>query len=128
MVTGRGRSATDIVADEWVTFPGGELEGRRPKVLCAAHRGQTRVGTGLAGARTGALCFACHRAELERERSLKAAGELDTASDARFQSQLPFEPVNHVRLDMLKAARASAVADASKGIGQYAEQEAAGPD
>ncbi len=74
------------------------------------------------GARSGALCFECHRAELERERALKAAGELDTASDARFQSQLPFEPVNQLRLDMLKSARASAAAESSKGIGQYVDK------
>ena len=28
--------------DEWVTFPGGELEGKRPKVLCAACRDQLK--------------------------------------------------------------------------------------
>jgi hypothetical protein len=121
MANGRGR-ATDVFTDEWVTFPGGELEGRRPKVLCAVHRNQSRLGTELAGARGGALCFECHRAELERERALKAAGELDTASDARFQSQLPFEPVNQVRLGMLKAARAASAAEAAKGIGQYANK------
>ena len=27
-----------LVQDEWVSFPGGELEGKRPKVLCAACR------------------------------------------------------------------------------------------
>jgi hypothetical protein len=122
MANGRGRSASDAVADEWVTFPGGELEGRWPKVLCAAHRRQSRLGTGLADARTGALCFECHRAGLDRERSLKAAGELDTASDARFQSQLPFEPVNRARLQMLKAARASAAGASANGIGQYADK------
>jgi hypothetical protein len=122
MSNGKGRLASDVVADEWVTFPGGELEGRRPKVLCTEHRGQSRLGTGVVGARSGALCFECHRAELERERALKAAGELDTASEARFQSQLPFEPLNHARLDMLKAARALAVSDASKGPGQYADK------
>lgn len=121
MSNGKGRLASDVVADEWVTLPGGELEGRRPKVLCAEHRRQSRLGTGL-GERSGALCFECHRAELERERALKAAGELDTASEARFQSQLPFEPLNYARLDMLKAARALAVSDASKGPGQYADK------
>ena len=27
-----------VITDEWVTFPGGELEGQRPKALCAACR------------------------------------------------------------------------------------------
>ena len=27
-----------LAQDEWVSFPGGELEGRRPKVLCAGCR------------------------------------------------------------------------------------------
>ena len=53
---------------------------------------------------------------------MRAAGELDTASDARFQSQLPFEPVNRARLDTLKAARIDARATASQGIGQYADK------
>jgi hypothetical protein len=53
---------------------------------------------------------------------MKAAGELDTATDARFQSQLPFEPVNHARLETLKAGRAEARATASQGIGQYADK------
>jgi hypothetical protein len=53
---------------------------------------------------------------------LKEAGELDTASEARFQTQLPFEPVNHARLDLLKAERAQARATASRGIGQYADR------
>ena len=31
------------------------------------------------------LCFQCYRAELEREKALKAAGQLETASEARFR-------------------------------------------
>lgn len=53
---------------------------------------------------------------------MKEAGELDTASDARFQTQLPFEPVNRARLGGLKAERAEARATASQGIGQYADR------
>ncbi|HMB79613.1 MAG TPA: hypothetical protein VKI43_06080 [Vicinamibacterales bacterium] len=68
------------------------------------------------------LCFDCYRADLARERALKEAGDLDTASDARFQTQLPFEPVNQTRLDTLKAERAAARASASQGIGQYADK------
>jgi hypothetical protein len=68
------------------------------------------------------LCFECYRADLNRERALRAAGELDTASDARFQAQLPFEPVNRARLGMLKAERSEARAAASRGIGQFADK------
>src|SRR5262249_38948105 len=46
------------------------------------------------------------RADLERQRAIRDAGELHTASVERFQFQLPFEPVNRPRLQMLKAARA----------------------
>src|SRR5204863_1584947 len=68
------------------------------------------------------LCFQCYRAELERERALRAAGELDTASEARFQFQLPLEPVNRARLDMLKVERATTRAAASEGLGKYGDR------
>ena len=116
---------SQVVTEEWVTFPGGELEGKRPKALC---RGLPRGAEARSGRRPGLpaaarlLCFHCYRADLARARALKAAGELDTASEARFQTQLPFEPVNHARLDMLKAERAEARAAASQGIGQYADK------
>jgi hypothetical protein len=42
---------------------------------------------------------------LDRDRTLRAAAELDTASEARFQSALPFEPVNRPRLERLRAER-----------------------
>src|SRR5581483_10149329 len=54
------------------------------------------------------LCFACYRAELDRQKAIAAAGALDTASEARFQFQLPFEPVDQPRLAMLKADRHAA--------------------
>lgn len=119
--------AKQVVADEWVTFPGGELEGQRPKVLCpgcreALKREAVTYGSSGAARRSRLLCFDCYRADLARARAFKAAGDLDTASDARFQTQLPFEPVNHARLDALKAARSDARATASQGIGQYADQ------
>ena len=118
---------SQVAADEWVTFPGGELEGRRPKALCPSCReALKREAFGkppdTLEPRSRALCFQCYRADLDRDRALKAAGDLDTASDARFQSQLPFEPVNRARLDMLKAARTEARAVASRGIGQYADK------
>ncbi|HEV3141843.1 MAG TPA: hypothetical protein VGY57_15060 [Vicinamibacterales bacterium] len=54
------------------------------------------------------LCFQCYRAELDRQRALRRAGDLDTASEARFQTQLPFEPIDRARLETLKAVRADA--------------------
>lgn len=100
--------------DEWLTFPGGELEGKRPKALCAACREQlqraARTGTRRLDTK-GTLCFQCYRAELDRDKALKAAGELDTASPERFQAGLPFEPVNKPRLERLKSDRAVARAE-----------------
>jgi hypothetical protein len=52
------------------------------------------------------LCFQCYRAGLDRDRALRAAATLDTASDARFQYQLPFEPLDSARLAVLKTQRA----------------------
>ena len=116
-----------VVTEEWVTFPGGELEGKRPKALCAACREALKREAATYGSsgnarRSRLLCFDCYRADLARARALKAAGELDTASEARFQTQLPFEPVNHARLDLLKADRAQARTAASQGLGQYADR------
>jgi hypothetical protein len=51
------------------------------------------------------VCFQCYRAELEREKALQAAATIETASEARFQAQLPFDPVNRPRLEALKAER-----------------------
>jgi len=116
-----------VVSEEWVTFKGGELEGKRPKALCpecrdelkrAALGGPSRASRqGTEGSRT--LCFQCYRVDLDRERALRAAGELDTASEARFQSQLPFEQVNTARLAMLKAERSAARAEMQHGVGPY---------
>jgi hypothetical protein len=104
-MTGKQSRVPSQVADkDWVTFPGGELEGERPKALCPACRAALKAGRSAAAART--LCFQCYRTELDRQCAVRAAGDLDTASEARFQSQLPFEPVDVVRLKTLKAARA----------------------
>ncbi len=114
-----------VVSEEWVTFPGGELEGKRPKALCPTCReALKREAAGLSGRTrpTSPLCFQCYRADLDRERALKTAGELDTASHSRFQCQLPFEPVNRARLDMLKAERSEARAAARQGIGQWVDK------
>ena len=106
--------ASQVVDGDWVAFPGGELEGRRPKALCPACRERLKrqAASGQAPAAKRATCFQCYRAELDRERALKAAGQLDTASEERFQFALPFEPVNRPRLQQLKAARAGVRASA----------------
>ena len=41
MARGIQQTSTDTLAgsggaDDWVTFPGGELEGKRPKAVCPA--------------------------------------------------------------------------------------------
>ena len=118
----KSSSETLQAADsEWITFPGGELEGKRPKALCPACRQhlQQAVRNGDAASARRPLCFQCYRAELERESALKAAGQLDTASDARFQCGLPFEPVNTSRLAALKDQRVAARTAASAGAGRF---------
>src|SRR5712691_9322686 len=129
-------AAEQVQGEEWVSFPGGELEGKRPKVLCLACRetlnrqaaGSSPCGPSYPSSPSRPsrpcrpLCFQCYRAELDRERALRAAGDLDTASAARFQFPPPFEPVNRARLDMLKAERAEARTAASEGIGQYVDK------
>src|SRR5262245_34925009 len=88
---------TQATGNEWVSFPGGELEGRRPRVRCAACRARRRADA--------TLCFQCYRATLDCDRALRAAGRVSTASEARFQEQLPFEPIDETRLALLKADR-----------------------
>lgn len=99
----------------WGTFPGGELDGKRPKILCPAcrerarnadHRPWTisRRASFLRRPRKAdaapVICFACYRAELEFLR-----GE-SMAEASHLQGQLPLEPVNHPRLAMLKMLKA----------------------
>lgn len=113
-------------------FPGGELEGERPRVLCPACRDRAgrdkaardKAAHRPAGGGSGrpALCFQCYRLELERTRALKSAATLDTATDARFQSQLPFEPVNRARLAGLKVEREAVRTAARSGAGLYIEK------
>jgi len=112
--------ANQPVDNEWVTFPGGELEGRRPKTLCGPCRLRR-----AAGAPPRAICFECHRADRRREEAIKAAGEFEPSPDgiaARFQDGLPFEPVNLPRLERLKAERADARRLARAGAGQYVDK------
>lgn len=122
------RQAEQVKSDEWVSFPGGELEGKRPKALCPACRealkreASSPSTTSRGHTSSRPLCFQCYRAELDRERALHAAGSLDTGSEARFQFQLPLEAVNTGRLQTLKAERREARAAAVAGIGQYADK------
>ena len=120
---------------DWVSLPGGELEAPRCRTLCRGCREQLRRGcrerlsrdavaaTPEAEAgRLKPLCFDCYRAELDRERKLTAAANLDTASEARFQCTLPFEPVNRARLHQLRAARNAARAADRQGTGRYVDR------
>jgi hypothetical protein len=82
-----------------------------------------RLHAGAAGAHsTRPLCFQCYRAGLDRERALKSAGDLDTASIERFQSALPFEPVNTLRLERLRAERAAARGTPPGGAGELVDR------
>jgi hypothetical protein len=103
MATATVTSSGEVLSGEWVTLPGGELDGRRPSRLCGLCRLRR-----AAGAQPRAFCFTCHREEALRRRALQAAASLDTGSEARFQSGLPFEPVNLPRLARLKAERVEA--------------------
>ena len=98
--------ASDV---DWVPFPGGQLEGPRPSALCPECRGRLRQSA-LDGSavRARTLCFQCYRTSLDRDRRLAAAATLNTASDARFQESLPFDPINQIRLKMLRAEREAA--------------------
>jgi len=102
-----GLKKAEMAADEWVAFPGGELAGRRPKALCTQCR-NALSSAALRGNEAPAqktLCFRCYREGLHRDHALRSAADLDTASEKRFQYQLPLEPVNRPRLEMLKTER-----------------------
>src|SRR6185503_9334981 len=119
---------SEVAEKEWVSLPGGELEAPRPSVLCPACRAKLQANVVKRSTADAAnpskqpLCFACYRAGLERDQALKAAGELNTATDARFQTTLPFEPVNQARLTRLRQERASARAAAQAGVGRYIDK------
>jgi hypothetical protein len=68
------------------------------------------------------LCFECHRAGRARDQSLRRAATLDTASEARFQTLLPFAPVNRARLERLRAARADSRRARDTVIGRLADR------
>jgi len=116
---------TQVVAHEWVSFPGGELEGQRPRALCPACREALKAAAMRPGDRLhagGTLCFQCYRANLDRERALREAGTINTASDARFQEQLPFEPVDEGRLAMLKVERTTSRGVLLQSAAQFADR------
>jgi hypothetical protein len=111
--------APPVTDREWVPFPGGELEAPRPKLRCPECRANRRTAASLA---RKTLCFQCYRTELDRERGIAAAAELNTASEIRFQTTLPFEPVDRMRLAQLRATRAVARSEASRGTGQFVDR------
>jgi hypothetical protein len=123
-----GDAKNQIVADEWVSFPGGELEGKRPKELCLTCREQASRASGRSGypgnpakaGRLRTLCFQCYRAELDRHRA--PAAERDATTVSRVQAALPFEPVNKPRLAMLKVERATARDAMRQGMGHFADK------
>jgi hypothetical protein len=102
------------VADEWPTFPGGELAGKRPHVRCPAC-----LRRAAAGYQPHTLCFGCYRASVAHDRALASAARVDTGSEARFQTALPFEPVNQARLDALRRDRAAARTAARDAAGRF---------
>jgi hypothetical protein len=126
------RSQTDDTREpaekEWVTFPGGELEGQRPKVMCPACRERLRAAARIASNRQAPasspnpICFECYRVDQARERAVQAARDLNTASEERFQTSLPFEPVNRARLERLRAERSTARAGLKIGTGRFVDR------
>ena len=141
MSTHEGAEAPEATEPEWVTFPGGELEAPRPKVMCPtcrlrAFRASASQGRGRleASERAGAqppvptpeppapTCFQCYRVDQARERAMRTARNLHTASESRFQTTLPFEPVNRPRLDRLRAERSAARAELKTGSGRFVDK------
>jgi hypothetical protein len=55
-------------------------------------------------------------------RGLRAARDIDTASEARFQALLPFEPINRARLAGLRAERERSQEVDRQGVGLYAHR------
>jgi hypothetical protein len=52
----------------------------------------------------------------------KSGRQLDTASEQRFQTALPFEPVDHARLERLRADRGLVRATLQAGAGQFIDR------
>ena len=102
---------------QWVALPGGELEGRRPNVLCGPCRMRRAIG-----AERKAVCFECYKADARRQRAFEAAATVNTGSAGRFQFGLPFEAVDRGRLDRLKAERAAARQQLRVGAGRFVDR------
>ncbi|MGB7217355.1 MAG: hypothetical protein WBD07_00980 [Vicinamibacterales bacterium] len=111
-----------VVEEEWVSFPGGELEGKRPKALCPTCRKR--------GHPSQTLCFQCYRAGVDDERSLGSGQQSAVSSrqsetdipHPQWQSPLPFESINRPRLERLKAERAAVRATLREGAGRFEER------
>ena len=132
MVRHEAADIAETTEKEWVTFPGGELEGQRPLVMCPVCRERLRTTARAAALGTSAapqapssslrpICFQCYRVDQARQRALQAARNLHTASEARFQETLPFEPVNRVRLERLRTERSAARAGLKSGSGRFVD-------
>src|SRR5262245_2136636 len=126
MVTQQSTDNHEPTDNEWVTFPGGELEGARPKVMCPTCRLRAfrtvSQGREPRASRPEPICFQCYRVDQARQRALRAARNLNTASEARFQDTLPFEPVNRRRLEHLRAERSTARASLKTGGARFADK------
>lgn len=120
---------------EWVPFPGGELEGQRPKVMCPVCRRRAFRASAFARATADwsaspegrapgpePVCFQCYRVDQARQRALRAARDFCAASEARFQETLPFEPVNRARLDRLRTERTAVRAGLNIGTGRFVDK------
>src|SRR5215467_3097475 len=110
-------TTTQAVEGEWDPLPGGELEGKRPTVLCGPCRMRRAIG-----AERKAVCFECYKADGRRKRAFEAAATIETGSEARFQCGLPFEAVDRPRLERLKAERAVSRRQSQSGVGRFVEQ------
>ena len=102
------------------------MEGQRPRVMCPvcrlrAFRAAAANPEGRAP-RPEPVCFRCYRVDQARQRALRAARDLCTASEARFQDTLPFEPVNRARLERLRTERTAARAGLKIGTGRFADK------
>ena len=129
----------EVIEGEWVSFPGGELEGQKPRVMCPTcrerQRAAARAASGSAvpghdrqsggndhGGAPSPICFECYRVDLARQRAFHAARNLNTASEARFQGSLPFEPIDRARLERLRAERATVRAAMKVGTARFIDK------
>ena len=137
----QGSEVAALEGVDWQPLPGGELEGRRPKVMCPSCREKLRAlqrrrdkGEPPVASASGQspLCFECYRTDLARERAVKSIVRTLTDSRgvgapgwdeaSRFQALLPFEPVNRARLDRLRAERATARAAMKVGTARFVDK------